>query len=171
MDIVQNSVSAGATFIAISLDKSGDLLSLTIADDGKGMTADQVEKLSDPFFTTRTTRKVGMGIPLLKMSAEQSGGKVHIDSEPGTGTIVRADFGYSHIDRPPLGDLANAFMLLASSNPAIRFVLSVSYDGEEYSFDTEDAKEILGDNFLSGFTVVRKVENMIRENIMSLGIY
>lgn len=171
MDIVQNSVSAGATFIAISVEKSGDLLSLTIADDGKGMTAAQVAKLSDPFFTTRTTRKVGMGIPLLKMSAEQSGGMVHIESEPGTGTIVRADFGYSNIDRPPLGDLANAFMLLASSNPTIRFALSASSDGKEYSFDTEDAREILGEDFLSGFSVVREIENMIRENIKSLGIY
>lgn len=171
MDIVQNSISAGATYISISVEKNGDLLSFTIADNGKGMTAAQVGKLSDPFFTTRTTRKVGMGIPLLKMSAEQSGGTLHIESEPGTGTIVRADFGYSHIDRPPLGDIANAFMLIASSNPRLHLALSVSSDGEEYGFDTDDAREILGENCLTDFSIVREIENMIRENVKSLGIY
>lgn len=168
MDIVQNSISAGATYIGISVEKKQDLLSVTVSDNGKGMSPEQVSRLSDPFFTSRTTRKVGMGIPLLQMSARQSGGDIHIESELGTGTVVRADFVYSHIDRPPVGDLANIFMLIVSSNPSLHFVLSASDDEDEYVFDTEEARELLGENCFRDLTLVREIESIIRENIKSL---
>ena len=124
LDIVQNSISAGATRVTLTVDEApgADLLTIVIGDNGKGMTSEQVSRLSDPFFTSRTTRKVGMGIPLLMDSARQSGGDVRIESEPGKGTEVTAVFGYSNIDRPPLGDVANALMLLVSSNPALDFL-------------------------------------------------
>ena len=113
LDIVQNSISAGATRVSLTVDENpaADLLTIVIGDNGRGMTPEQVSRLSDPFFTSRTTRKVGMGIPLLKQSAEQSGGEIRITSEPGRGTEVTAVFGYSDIDRPPLGDVANALPL------------------------------------------------------------
>ena len=146
LDIVQNSISAGATLVTLTVDESPaeDLLTIAVGDNGRGMTPEQVSRLADPFFTSRTTRRVGMGIPLLMDSARQSGGDVRIESEPGKGTEVTAVFGYSNIDRPPLGDVANALMLLVSSNPDLDFLFTYRYDGEEYLFNTADVRDIFG---------------------------
>ena len=170
LDIVQNSISAGATLVTLTVDESPaeDLLTIAVGDNGKGMTPEQVSRLSDPFFTSRTTRKVGMGIPLLMDSARQSGGDVRIESEPGKGTEVTAVFGYSNIDRPPLGDVANALMLLVSSNPALDFLFTYRYNGEEYLFDTVDVREILGDDALKDLTIIRNLEEMIKDNMREI---
>lgn len=170
LDIVQNSISAGATLVTLTVDESPaeDLLTIVVGDNGRGMTPEQVSRLSDPFFTSRTTRKVGMGIPLLMDSARQSGGDVRIESEPGKGTEVTAVFGYSNIDRPPLGDVANALMLLVSSNPALDFLFTYRYNGEEYLFDTVDVREILGDDALKDLTIIRNLEEMIKDNMREI---
>lgn len=170
LDIVQNSISAGATRVTLTVDEApgADLLTIVIGDNGKGMTPEQVSRLSDPFFTSRTTRKVGMGIPLLMDSARQSGGDVRIESEPGKGTEVTAVFGYSNIDRPPLGDVANALMLLVSSNPALDFLFTYRYNGEEYLFDTVDVREILGVDALEDLTIIRNLEEMIKDNMREI---
>ena len=170
LDIVQNSISAGATLVTLTVDESPaeDLLTMAVGDNGKGMTPEQVSRLSDPFFTSRTTRKVGMGIPLLMDSARQSGGDVRIESEPGKGTEVTAVFGYSNIDRPPLGDVANALMLLVSSNPALDFLFTYRYNGDEYLFDTVDVREILGDDALKDLTIIRNLEEMIKDNMREI---
>lgn len=170
LDIVQNSISAGATLVTLTVDESPaeDLLTIAVGDNGKGMTPEQVSRLSDPFFTSRTTRKVGMGIPLLMDSARQSGGDVRIESEPGKGTEVTAVFGYSNIDRPPLGDVANALMLLVSSNPALDFLFTYRYNGDEYLFDTVDVREILGDDALKDLTIIRNLEEMIKDNMREI---
>lgn len=170
LDIVQNSISAGATRVTLTVDEAPgtDLLTIVIGDNGKGMTPEQVSRLSDPFFTSRTTRKVGMGIPLLMDSARQSGGDVRIESEPGKGTEVTAVFGYSNIDRPPLGDVANALMLLVSSNPALDFLFTYRYNGDEYLFDTVDVREILGDDALKDLTIIRNLEEMIKDNMREI---
>lgn len=170
LDIVQNSISAGATRVTLTVDEApgADLLTIVIGDNGKGMTPEQVSRLSDPFFTSRTTRKVGMGIPLLMDSARQSGGDVRIESEPGKGTEVTAVFGYSNIDRPPLGDVANALMLLVSSNPALDFLFTYRYNGEEYLFDTVDVREILGDDALKDLKIIRNLEEMIKDNMREI---
>ena len=106
-----------------------------------------------------------MGIPLLKQSAEQSGGEIRITSEPGRGTEVTAVFGYSDIDRPPLGDVANALMITASSNPRMDFILTYRYNGEEYVLDTADVKEIFGEDAFCNLTIVKNIEKMLKENI------
>ena len=170
LDIVQNSISAGATLVTLTVDESPaeDLLTIAVGDNGRGMTPEQVSRLADPFFTSRTTRKVGMGIPLLMDSARQSGGDVRIESEPGKGTEVTAVFGYSNIDRPPLGDVANALMLLVSSNPALDFLFTYRYNGEEYLFDTVDVREILGDDALKDLTIIRNLEEMIKDNMREI---
>mgnify|MGYP001775877742 FL=1 len=170
LDIVQNSISAGATRVTLTVDEApaADLLTIAIGDNGKGMTPEQVSRLADPFFTSRTTRRVGMGIPLLMDSARQSGGDVRIESEPGKGTEVTAVFGYSNIDRPPLGDVANALMLLVSSNPALDFLFTYRYNGEEYLFDTVDVREILGDDALKDLTIIRNLEEMIKDNMREI---
>lgn len=170
LDIIQNSLSAGARLIKVFIDEDikGDILTITIEDNGKGMSAYQVEKLTDPFFTSRTTRRVGLGIPLLKQSAEQSAGYIKVDSEPGVGTIVTAGFQYSNIDRPPLGDVANAFILTVSSNPEVEFILNYKVNGKEYVFDTVEVKEALEGIPLNDASMIRTLTDMIRENIKEL---
>lgn len=170
LDIVQNSISAGATLIVITVDEDikNDILLIGIKDNGKGMTPLQVSKLSDPFFTSRTTRKVGMGIPLFKQSAQQSGGGIKIESEVGRGTYVEATFGYSNIDRPPLGDVANAVIILVSSNPDLDFEFIYRYNGEEYEFKTAEIKEILEGMPLNNPQVIKYLSEMLTENVNSL---
>ena len=108
LDIAQNSVRAGARLIEIMVDEQpeSDIMTITVADDGCGMTPEQAAHVTDPFFTTRTTRRVGLGVPFLKMAAEMTGGGLTIETAPGRGTTVRAVFGLTHIDRMPLGDIA-----------------------------------------------------------------
>lgn len=170
LDIVQNSISAGATRVTLTVDEApgADLLTIVIGDNGRGMTLEQVSRLADPFFTSRTTRRVGMGIPLLMDSARQSGGDVRIESEPGKGTEVTAVFGYSNIDRPPLGDVANALMLLVSSNPDLDFLFTYRYDGEEYLFDTSDVRDVFGKGALKDLTIIRNLEKMIKDNMREI---
>ncbi len=167
LDITQNSISAGATEISISLLVDGEMTTITIEDNGKGMTAEVVAQLSDPFFTSRTTRKVGLGIPLLIDSAEQSGGKVAVSSKVGVGTKVVATFDTSNIDCPPLGNIANAVVLLASSNPNIEFKFDyLSVEGDSYIFDTREVKKALGGISINNPTVIKYLEEMIAEQII-----
>lgn len=170
LDIVQNSISAGAKLIVVGIDEDveGDVLTISVEDDGKGMTEEQVKRLPDPFFTSRTTRRVGMGIPLLMHTAEQCGGNVHIESEVGKGTKVTATFGYSNIDRPPLGDFVNTVALLISANPSLDFVLNYSKNGSSYEFKTTDARTLFGDNALENISLVKKIEHIVQYNILEM---
>jgi len=125
LDIVENSINAGATKVVISVreDIEKDRLIVTIADNGKGMTEEQVSKLADPFYTTRTCRKIGLGLPLLKIMAKQCHGDVIVKSKPGRGTCMKIIFQYGNIDRPPLGDIALTVACIICANPH----LSVTY--------------------------------------------
>ena len=124
LDIAQNSVSADASLIEIELieDTGATDLMIGIYDNGKGMTLEQVENVRDPFFTTRTTRKVGMGIPLFKFAAEMTGGKLEIESEVGVGTRVRAYFKTDHLDFTPIGDMTSTVITLITMNLLIDFI-------------------------------------------------
>ena len=170
LDIVQNSISAGATRVWLTVDENpaADRLTIAVEDNGRGMTPEQVSRLADPFFTSRTTRKVGMGIPLLLQSARQSGGNVSIVSEPGKGTVVTAWFGYSNIDRPPLGDFVNAWIITVSANPEMDFSLLYRYGGEEFVMDTADIREVFGEEGLRDLTIVRNIEEMIKDNVREI---
>ncbi len=170
IDIIQNSLSAGAFLIRLTVDENikEDKLTIIIEDNGKGMTQEQVSKLTDPFFTSRTTRRVGMGIPLFKQSANQCGGDLKVESVLGKGTIITAWFRYSNIDCPPLGDVANAFILMLSANPDHHFILKYIYNGSEYIFDSEEVKEVLGDIPFNDASIIRVLTEMIRENLIDL---
>lgn len=170
IDIIQNSLSAGAKRIGLAIkeDSANDRLTISIEDNGKGMAPEVAARLEDPFYTTRTTRKVGMGIPLFKQSAMQSGGNLSVESEPGKGTTVTAWFELGNIDRPPLGDVANSFVLMVSANPQIHFTLSYVVNENEYTFDSVEVAEVLGDIELSDVRVIRMLEEMVRENIKEL---
>jgi len=172
LDIVQNSITAGASLITILLDEQplSNTLTLSVSDNGRGMTAEQVAKVTDPYFTSRTTRKVGLGIPLFKQSAETSGGQLVITSSIGEGTTTTAVFGYNHIDRLPIGNMPNAIMLLVSSNPAIDFIYTCRYNNEEYIFDTKEVKETLEGTPLNHPTIIKYLEEMIEENTQALKV-
>ena len=145
LDIVQNSISANATMIEIGIEESqaDNTYCVRIKDNGKGMTKEMAEKAIDPYVTSRTTRKVGLGLPLLKLNAERTGGNLAITSDLGKGTEVDAHFVYNNIDRIPLGDMAGTIVLLASANPLIEFVYTHTVNGEQYIFDTREIKEVL----------------------------
>ncbi|MDR0295287.1 MAG: ATP-binding protein [Prevotellaceae bacterium] len=172
LDIVQNSISAGASLITILLDEQplNDSLTLSVSDNGRGMAAEQVAKVTDPYFTSRTTRKVGLGIPLFKQSAETSGGQLIMTSALGVGTTTTAMFGYSHIDRLPIGNIPNAIILLVSANPDIDFIYTYRYNKEEYIFDTKEVKEALEGTPLNEPTIIKYLEEMIEENMKALKI-
>ncbi len=151
LDLAENSVSAGARTItiAVSEDLAADLLQVSLADDGRGMTPAVMAQVTDPFYTSRTTRKVGLGIPLLKEAAEACRGRLEIVSQPGEGTAITAVFQHSHIDRMPLGDLASTLLNLLTAHPEIHWIFFYSRqqpgEAEPYRFDFDDAplKEVL----------------------------
>jgi hypothetical protein len=167
LDIVQNSTRANASLVEILVeeDTRKNFMSITIKDNGKGMSPEMVAKVEDPFVTSRTTRKVGLGIPLFKQSAVQGGGGVHISSAIGVGTTVVATFQTDNIDTPPWGDLPGVVAMLSSGNPDVNFVYEHSYNGNRYTFDTRDVKTILGDMPIYDPQIVNFLKLMIAENL------
>jgi len=171
MDIVQNSTRAGATLVYIDVieNDAKDLLSIQISDNGSGMSPEILQKVTDPYYTTRTTRKVGLGIPLLVQNAEQTGGCVTINSEVGKGTCVKAIFQLSHIDRPPWGDISGTMALLASGHPNIDFKYSHIRNGLRFDFDTKHIKLELQPIPITHPQVIRFMTDMIKENLQEIG--
>lgn len=147
LDVAENSTRAGASLVSILVeaDFPADLLTVTISDNGCGMTKEQVERVTDPFFTSRTTRKVGLGVPFFKLAAESAGGSFSIQSEPGKGTVVTAVFRLSHIDRMPLGDISATIHQLAVYHPQTDFVYQYRYNDKSFTMDTREFRNILGD--------------------------
>ena len=171
LDVAENSVRAGAGLIEITVeeDTAADLLSITIRDDGKGMDAETVRRVTDPFYTTRTTRRVGLGVPFFKMAAELSGGDFSIESAPGKGTAVRARFGLTNIDRMPLGDMEGTIRTLVQGSPDIDFVYVRRRDGRELRMDTRDFRRELGEGIpLDEPAVLAFLEEYLRENTREL---
>ena len=170
LDIAQNSVSANASLIEIELieNTSDKELLISISDNGKGMTKEQVENVHDPFFTTRTTRKVGMGIPLFRFAAEMTGGRLEIESEVGAGTKVRAYFKTDHLDFTPVGDMTSTMISLITMNLHIDFIYKRKLDDKEFSVDTRQLKEILGDVPLNEPSIAMWITQYMNENTKQL---
>lgn len=171
LDIVQNSISAGASLIQILIDEdtAGQMLTIQILDNGHGMSNEQIEQVTDPFFTTRTTRKVGMGVPLFKMAAEMSEGNFSITSVLNEGTTIAASFGLVHVDRMPLGDICATISLLIRLNPTLDFVYRRSVDDQSFTLDTREVREALGDDVpLDTNDVLAWIEGYILENTSEL---
>lgn len=145
LDVAENSVSAGASLVEITLlqDTAQGTQTLTVKDNGRGMSPQMVQTVTDPFTTTRTTRKVGLGLPFLKMAAEQTGGGMSLESEEGKGTTVCATFTLGHIDLMPLGDIGGTISALCAANPDADIVFTFGHDASVFSFDTRDARKIL----------------------------
>ncbi len=170
LDIAKNSVKAKATLITISLVETDGWLTLTIADNGCGMTPEVVEAVANPFYTTRTTRKVGMGIPLLTLAAEQTGGDVRITSRHegehpiDHGTEVVARFDTRHIDFTPVGDLPATVQTLIMGSPEIDFVFLHRTERYTVELDTREMRAILGEDVsLASYEILDWILGNLRE--------
>ena len=166
LDIAQNSITADASLITIEVLENTleQTLLIGIYDNGKGMSETQVKSVIDPFFTTRTTRKVGMGIPLFKMAAEQTGGSLEIKSKLGVGTETRAFFKTDSVDFTPLGDVASTIQMLITMNTDRDFVYKHKVNEKEFVCDTRELKAILGDVPLDTYEVSQWILEFIKEN-------
>lgn len=166
LDIMQNSIVAGAKHIDLAVveDTEADFLEFTVKDNGCGMTKEMLRTVIDPFTTSRTTRKVGMGIPLLKLAAENTGGGIKLQSEVGVGTVISARFGYSHIDRQPLGNMAETMLGLVTSYEDIEFVYIHKVNNREYKLDTSEIRSILGDVSFKEPEVMLWLKGFLEEN-------
>ncbi len=151
LDVAKNSVSAGAAHIAVTLEENEEgRLTITIADDGRGMSPEFLARVTDPFTTTRTTRKVGLGLPLYRLTAEQTGGSLHIASEVGKGTTVTAVFYRRHLDCPPLGDIAGTVAMLIQGSPEVCWTYRHTAPGGEVELTTDALHDILGEDISLG---------------------
>jgi len=146
LDLLQNSVEAGASRVSIDIteDAAMDRLVVEVRDDGRGMQPCVRDRVFDPFVTTRRTRRVGLGLPLLAAAARQAGGEVKVESSPGRGTTVTASFGLTHLDRAPLGDMAATLIAVLAANPQLKLNYRYRRDGGETSFDTEAIERRMG---------------------------
>jgi anti-sigma regulatory factor (Ser/Thr protein kinase) len=170
MDLVQNSIRAKASQIEISVyeSQSKNQLGITIADNGEGMSYQVLQKVTDPFYTSRTTRKVGLGIPLYKHLVDQCNGRLNIISVEGQGTTLTSYMELNHIDRQPMGDISGVLVLLISANPRIRFIYTHETEIGKYKIDTNEIKDILGNNDNYELGILSSINTMIIENLKEI---
>ena len=170
LDVTENSVKAGAKNIDVFLieDENG-ILTLTIGDNGCGMTPEVVKSVIDPFYTTRTTRKVGLGVPLLKMAAEQTGGSIDIKSEVGVGTTVTATFDTKSIDFTPIGDMVATMTTLIMGAPDRDFEYIHKKPGAEVTLSTTALREVLGDVSLGEPEIIAWIKDYLTEQYNNFG--
>lgn len=170
LDALENSVEAGATRIELQIEENHrqDLLRIVIRDNGRGMSKEFVQQVLNPFVTTRTTRHIGLGLPLFAAAAQRCNGNLGVESEPGVGTTITATFQHSHIDRAPLGDVASSVMaVLLSSRPVdIRYEHRV--DERTFTLDTAEIRQELGDVPLSHPIVREWLESVLAEGLTGL---
>jgi hypothetical protein len=165
LDLAQNAITAGANLIRITVNEqnSADTLTVMIADNGCGMTEQVLKNVTDPFYTTRKTRKVGLGISFFKMAATLTGGSFEIVSKVGSGTTVCGVFGLSHIDRMPLGDVNGTVRVLISCNPSLDFIYLRRIDNREFTLDTREMRKILGDVPLNQNEVMAFIKDYLED--------
>ncbi len=170
LDIAKNSVKAKATLIEISIveDVNNNLLTIEIKDNGCGMSKEFLKTVKDPFSTTRTTRKVGMGIPLFEAACIQCGGELNITSELGVGTTLTATFELDNIDRAPIGDMAGTIQTLISGSPAMEFIYRHIKNSKTFVLDTREIRQVLGDVPLDTIDVLMWIDGYVNEGLNEL---
>ncbi len=172
LDIVQNSIRAKASLVEIEIVENPEMdeYCITISDNGSGMEAETLTKVEDPFFTSRTTRKVGLGIPLIKQNAEQTGGSFNINSQPGEGTRITASFGLNHLDRPILGDIAGSLLILMTNEQQTEICYRHQTPNGKFEFDSREVKTILEDAPINTPEIRKFLLEMIRGNLEQIQI-
>lgn len=170
LDISENAVRAEANTVNITLieDPATDRLTMEIRDNGKGMTEAELNRVLDPFYTTKTVRRVGLGLPMLAQAAQDTGGTFEIQSKPSAGTVVRVVFQLSHLDRQPLGDLPGVLTTLIVGNPDMRLVYRHRRDPEEYILDTDEIKKEIEDIPINHIEVLKFIRQDIAEGLKEI---
>jgi len=170
LDIAENGITAGADCIHIMIEESraDNRLKIVIRDNGRGMPPEKLARLTDPFVTTRTTRRVGMGLSLLAAAAQRCNGELTVTTKPKEGTEVVATFQYNHIDRAPLGDIAATMAALIMGNPDIDFVYTHRIDGNEFDLDTREIRKEMPDLALTDPGVIRHLADATRRSLRQL---
>jgi hypothetical protein len=170
LDVVENGIAADGNCIWIEVDEARkkDQLKIVIRDNGYGMPNEKRDNINDPFITSRTTRRVGLGLSLLSAATERCDGTLRVDTQPGKGTEVEATFRYNHIDRAPLGDMAATITTLIIGNPKIDFVYSHRIDGKDFSLDTREFRIEMEDLSLSDPVVIQHLTKAIRSSLKEL---
>ena len=165
LDIVENATAAGATLVEIGVrqDSKKNELSITVRDNGRGMESDMLAKVRDPFTTTRTTRRVGLGIPLLEQACHEAQGRLDIMSEPGLGTEVTAVFQVDHIDCKPLADMGLTLVTLIAGNSDVDFRYESNIDGEKIIVDTREIKTELDGICIADPEVLALIRNLFKK--------
>jgi len=171
LDVVQNSIEAGASRVTVTVDRNSDsgVLTVEITDDGRGIDPERLKAITDPFTTTRTTRRVGLGLSLLAATARQSGGDLVVDSAPGRGTRVTATFRLDSIDRPPLGDMATTVACLMAANPSLRLEYRHSSDGRTFEVTSAGLQSRLDGVSLSNPSVFSFIREYIGSGMRDAG--
>lgn len=171
LDMVENSIRAAANLVRIAVeeDPAANRYVLQITDNGSGMSEEVRKKALDPFFTSKKVRRVGLGLPMLAEAAERTGGSFLLESETGKGTRVRAEFGFDHIDRQPLGKITGTLIALVIGNPQMDFIYEHKKNGRAYLFDTREIKEQLEDVPINHPEVLRFLRENIQDGLTGLG--
>lgn len=168
LDIVENSTKAGANLVQINIkeDTNKDLLQIIIRDNGRGMDPEMVKRATDPFTTTRTTRRVGLGLSMLEQAAREAGGDLTVTSDKGIGTEILATFQASHIDRKPFGDIGSSMISLIVGSPDVDFIYESDFNGEKSSVDTRAIKaELDGTMSISDPAVLKLLRGVFEESL------
>ena len=170
LDITENSVRAGANLIEISIDEDSynDLLTIEIKDNGHGMSRDVLQKALDPFYTTKTIRHVGLGLPLLKDAAERSGGTFHLESQENSGTTVKATFGLHHLDRQPLGAIISIIIILIISNSDVDFFYKHRHNDRRFGMDTREIRKEIEDVPINHPEIIKYIRGVIEEGLREI---
>lgn len=171
LDIAQNSIVAGAEVLRIAVieDLIKDRLTIRIKDDGRGMDEETVARVIDPFYTTRTTRRVGLGIPMFKASAESCNGCFNINSQLGVGTEIDAEFQHSHIDRMPLGNMTDTLVTIIMGSPKMDLIYTHCVNEKKFALNTKEIRKTLGDEIpITSLEVVKWLKAYIKEGLEAL---
>jgi hypothetical protein len=170
LDIAENSVRAGASLIEISVveDSKKDLLTIGIADNGHGMSKETVKKIFDPFYTTKTVRRIGLGIPLLANAAETAGGRLHVESKENTGTRIKATFVLGHLDRQPMGDIINTLVILIAGNSDIDFFYKHRHNDRRFILDTRQIRKTIEDVPINHPEILKYIRSMLEEGLSEI---
>ncbi len=171
LDIVQNSIRAKATEISIEIEEAevNNLYLVRISDNGNGISKEMLKNVTDPYVTSRTRRKMGLGLPLLKYHAELTGGAIEIHSEEEKGTMVEARFSLNHIDRQPLGDIVGVIVILIAANPGLNFSYRHRTEKGDYSFSSQEVREYLEVENFSDRELQKDLSIMLHENLEDIG--
>ena len=172
LDVVENSITAGANRIEIRIleDLKSDIFSVEIKDNGKGMKEDILKNVTDPFCTTRTTRRVGLGLSFLSQSAKEAEGDLTVTSKEGEGTVIIAYFKHSHIDRKPLGNIVDTLITLIVGNPDIDFLYEHRRNGNTYSLDTKEIKAEIEGIPIHSSEVIKIIKEDIQRGLKAIGV-